>query len=276
MPAAPFHGVRVLRDIPLDEVLDLLDRRELFRLQWGGRGSGEQFETAAREVFEPTLARLRDAALREGWLSPRAVYGYFPAQAAGNELVIYDPAAFESDGGALREVGRFHFPRQEGGERLCLADYFRPVESGEVDVAAFQVVTVGEGASRRFDELQSAGEYSEAYFVHGLAVEAAEATAEWMHRRVRRELGLAVGSGKRYSWGYGACPDLDDHAVVFRLLPAADALGMELTSAWQLVPEQSTAALIVHHPQAKYYAVRGDGGDAPRQAMAAAGRPETP
>ena len=103
-----------------------------------------------------------------------------------------------------------------------------------------------------------AGEYTEAYYVHGLAVEAAEAVAEWMHRRIRRELGVAPSQGKRYSWGYGACPDLDDHTTVFRLLPVADALGMSLTSAGQLVPEQSTAAIIVHHPDAKYYAVRGE------------------
>jgi 5-methyltetrahydrofolate--homocysteine methyltransferase len=133
------------------------------------------------------------------------------------------------------------------------------VESGDVDVLPLQVVTVGDAASRRFEELQAAGEYSEAYFVHGIAVEAAEAVAEWLHRRIRTELGIPAGRGKRYSWGYGACPDLDDHAVIFRLLPAAEALGMTLTSAFQLVPEQSTAALIVHHPEAKYYSIRGEG-----------------
>jgi 5-methyltetrahydrofolate--homocysteine methyltransferase len=113
--------------------------------------------------------------------------------------------------------------------------------------------------------LQTAGEYTEAFYVHGLAVESAEALAEWLHRRIRRELGVPGGRGKRYSWGYGACPDLDDHATVFRLLPAAAELGMELTSAFQLVPEQSTAAIIVHHPEAKYYAVRGQAGEAPER-----------
>ncbi len=260
VPAAPFFGTRVLRDIPLTEVLDLLDLDELYRLQWGGRGSGPEYQAALRDVFEPTLARLREQALREGsdWLSPAAVYGYFPVQSSGNDLVVYDPAAFGSDGGALREVARFHFPRMVGRERLCLADYFRSTESGDVDVVALQVVTVGDSASRRFDALQGQGEYSEAYFAHGLAVEAAEALAEWMHRRIRGELGLPAGRGKRYSWGYGACPDLDDHQTLFRLLPAADALGMSLTTAQQMVPEQSTAALIVHHPEAKYYAVRGE------------------
>lgn len=256
LPRAPFGGVRVVRDIPLGEVLDLLDLDELFRLQWGARGSGDAFERTVREEFEPTLARLKAEALRDGWLQPQAVYGYFPVRAEGNSVVVYDPAALESDGGSLRELGRFAFPRQEGRDRLCLADYFRDGDDA-LDVVALQVVTVGKPATERFDVLQGNNEYSEAFYVHGIAVEAAEATAEWMHRRIRRELGLPDGRGKRYSWGYGACPDLDDHALVFKLLPAADALGMVLTSAFQLVPEQSTAAIIVHHPEAKYYAVRG-------------------
>jgi 5-methyltetrahydrofolate--homocysteine methyltransferase len=180
-------------------------------------------------------------------------------QSDGNTVIVYDPAALSSDGGALRELARLSFPRQEGRDRLCLADYFRSVESGEVDVLPLQIVTVGEAASRRFEELQAAGEYSEAYFVHGIAVEAAEAVAEWLHRRIRTELGIPAGRGKRYSWGYGACPDLDDHAVIFKLLPAEAALGMTLTTAFQLVPEQSTAAMIVHHPESKYYSIRGEG-----------------
>jgi 5-methyltetrahydrofolate--homocysteine methyltransferase len=263
LPRAPFFGVRVVRDIPLDEVFELLDLDELYRLQWGGRGSGEQYEATVRNEFKPTLDRLTSEAKRDGWLVPQAVYGLFPVQSDGNDLLVYDPAAFESDGASLREIARFHFPRQEGRERLCLADYFRSTQSSDVDVVALQVVTVGDAAARRFDELQGAGEYTEAFYSHGLAVEAAEATAEWMHRRIRRELGISGAQGKRYSWGYGACPDLDDHAQVFKLLPVGEALGMTLTSAFQLVPEQSTAALIVHHPEAKYYAVRGTSGGEP-------------
>ena len=258
VPAAPFFGARVLREIPLAEVFPLLDLDELFRLQWGGRGSGPAFDRAVREEFQPALERLTAQASREKWLVPQAVYGYFPVQSRGNELVVYDPAAYESDGGALRETARFTFPRQVGRDRLCIADYFRSVDSGEVDVVALQIVTVGDAATQRFDTLQQAGEYTEAFYTHGLGVETAEALAEWMHRRIRSELGLPAGQGKRYSWGYGACPDLDDHTTVFRLLPA-DAIGMQLTSAFQLMPEQSTAAIIVHHPEAKYYAVRGEG-----------------
>ena len=276
VPVPPFFGARVLHEIPLDEVFALLDLDELFRLQWGGRGSGPEFDAMVREEFRPVLDRLRAEAARSRWLVPRAVYGYFPAQSDGNALVVYDPAAFESDGGALREIARFTFPRQEGRERLCLADYFRAAGTDDVDVAAFQIVTVGDAATRRFAELQERGEYTEAFYVHGLAVEAAEALAEWVHRRVRTELGLAAERGKRYSWGYPACPDLEDHEQVFRILPAREALGMELSTAFQLLPEQSTAALVVHHPEAKYYAVRATGGgdrDAAAAPSAAVGSP---
>ena len=256
VPSAPFFGARVLHDIPLGEVFAHLDLDELYRLQWGGRGSGETFDAIVRSEFEPALRRLKAEAARDGWLKPQAVYGYFPVQSDGNAIIVYDPAAYESDGGARREIARFEFPRQAGRERLCLADYVRSVASDVVDVIALQIVTVGDAASRRFDELQSAGEYSEAFLVHGLAVETAEAVAQWMHTRIRAELGLPGEQGKRYSWGYGACPDLDDHAQVFKLLPAEQALGMTLTSAMQLVPEQSTAAIVLHHPECKYYAVR--------------------
>jgi 5-methyltetrahydrofolate--homocysteine methyltransferase len=257
VPVAPFFGSRVCRDIPLDEIFALLDLDELYRLQWGARGSGPKYEATIRDEFEPARMRLQADAARNGWLQPRAVYGYFPVQSAGNDLIVYDPAAYGSDGGSLREIARFTYPRMVGRDRLCLADYFRSVDSGDVDVAAFQVVTVGDEASRRFEELQGKGEYSEAYYVHGLAVEAAEAVAMWMHQRIRRELGITEEQGKRYSWGYGACPDLDDHATVFRILPVAETIGVTLTTAFQLMPEQSTAAMIVHHPEAKYYAVRG-------------------
>jgi 5-methyltetrahydrofolate--homocysteine methyltransferase len=256
VPRAPFFGARVLHDIPLDEVFALLDLDELYRLQWGGRGSGEAFDAIVASEFEPARRRLEAEATRDGWLKPRAVYGYFPAQSDGNAIVVYDPAAFESDGAALREIARFEFPRQAGRERLCLADYVHPVGSDAVDVIGLQVVTVGNAASERFDTLQAAGEYSEAFMVHGLAVETAEAVAQWMHARIRRELALPGEQGKRYSWGYGACPDLDDHAQVFKLLPVEASLGMTLTEAFQLVPEQSTAAIVLHHPECKYYAVR--------------------
>ena len=267
VPAPPFWGTRVLRDIPIDEVFDLLDLDELYRLQWGARGSGEQYENTVKNEFEPALERLKRDSSKNGWIKPEAVYGYFPAQSQGNDVIIYDPAAYASDGGSLREIGRFHFPRMVGRERLCLADYVRSVESDQVDVVPLQIVTVGNEATKHFEKLQGANEYTEAFYSHGLSVETAEAVAEWMHRRIKKELGIegahkfedgqAATGGKRYSWGYGACPDLDDHATVFKLLPAQEALGMDLTESFQLLPEQSTAAIIIHHPEAKYYAVRG-------------------
>jgi 5-methyltetrahydrofolate--homocysteine methyltransferase len=155
----------------------------------------------------------------------------------------------------------------EGRERLCLADYIRNVDSGDVDVLPLQIVTVGKEATKRFDDLQGKNEYTEAFYSHGLSVESAEAVAEWSHRRIQKELGVA--SGKRYSWGYGACPDLDDHATVFKLLPAKEALGMDLTESFQLLPEQSTAAVIIHHPEARYYAVRGSAAGASSEPEAA-------
>ena len=267
LPSPPFWGTRVIRDVPIDEVFDLLDLDELYRLQWGARGSGEQYKSTVKNEFEPALERLKKDAKRNGWIKPQVVYGYFPAQSQGNDVIIYDPAAYSSDGGSLREIARFHFPRMVGRERLCLADYVRSVDSGDVDVIPLQVVTVGDEATKRFEELQGKNEYTEAFYSHGLSVESAEAVAEWAHRKIKHELG--VPSGKRYSWGYGACPDLDDHATVFKLLPAAEALGMELTEAFQLMPEQSTAAVIIHHPEAKYYAVRGSGTGAPTEAEAA-------
>ncbi|HEU5184959.1 MAG TPA: methionine synthase [Gemmatimonadaceae bacterium] len=256
VPTPPFWGTRVLRDIPLDEVFRHLDLDELYRLQWGGRGSGDEYDATVRDVFKPTLDRLTEEAQGDGWLEPQAVYGYFPVQSSGRDLIVYDPAAYASDGGSLREIARFNFPRQEGRERLALSDYFRSVDSGDVDVAAFQIVTVGDKATRRFEEMQARGDYTEAFFSHGLAVETAEAVAQWMHARVRKELGLPAGQGKRYSWGYPACPDLEGHGELFKLLPAREALGMSFTESFQLLPEQSTAAIVVHHPAAKYYVVR--------------------
>jgi 5-methyltetrahydrofolate--homocysteine methyltransferase len=267
IPRPPVWGPRLVRDMPLELIFKLLFKNELFRLSWGAKNAhGQEWQTLKAE-FEARLERMEREALRSGWLKPQGVYGYWPAQADGNDLVVYEPAvpapAVQAPGGvsgkapdiASKELARFSFPRQPDGEKLCLADYFSPVDSGQVDVVAFQVVTVGQAATDRFDQMQSSGEVTEAYFTHGLAVQTAEATAEYLHRHIRRELGLPDGQGKRYSWGYPAIPDLADHRKVFDLLPAESELGMSLTAAYQLVPEQSTAAIIVHHPQARYFSV---------------------
>ncbi len=252
IPRPPSWGPRVVRQMPLELVFQHLYKNELFRLSWGAKNAhGEEWERLQAE-FETRLQKMQREALRSGWLVPQGTYGYWPAQADGDELVLYDPATLSSQ---PVEIQRFAFPRQPDGDQLCLADYFASVEDGVMDVVAFQVVTVGQEATERFDRLQAAGDYSEAYFLHGLAVQTAEAAAEYLHRHIRRELGLEPEQGKRYSWGYPAIPDLEDHRKVFDLLPAEEQLGMGLTAAYQLLPEQSTAAIIVHHPQARYYSV---------------------
>ncbi len=256
IPKPPSWGARLVRQMPLEMVFQHLYKNELFRLSWGAKNTqGEEWQRLQAE-FEARLERMQRQALREGWLQPQAVYGYWPAQSSGDDLILYKPGSL-SNGEALQELVRFSFPRQSSEDALCLADYFAPVESGQVDVVALQVVTVGQEATRRFDQLQAQGNYSEAYYLHGLAVQTAEATAEYLHRHIRRELRLPDDQGKRYSWGYPAIPELEDHRKVFDLLPAEKELGMSLTEAFQLVPEQSTAAIIVHHPQAKYYSVGG-------------------
>jgi 5-methyltetrahydrofolate--homocysteine methyltransferase len=253
IPKPAGWGAHIVHEAPLEMVFQQLFINELFRLSWGGKNTQGEAWQKMKADFEHRLTRMKREALAEGWLAPRAVYGYWPAQAAGDDLVLYQPESVEREKPA--ELVRFSFPRQPGGDRLCLADYFSPAESGVMDVVALQVVTVGELADARFEALQAEGNYAEAYFTHGLAVQTAEATAEYIHRHIRRELGLAAGQGKRYSWGYPAIPELADHRIVFDLLPAESALGMKLTSAFQLVPEQSTAAIVVHHPAAKYYSV---------------------
>lgn len=251
LPRPPSWGPRVVHALPLDAVFQHLPKNELFRLSWGAKNThGKAWEKLEAE-YEKRLDDMRREALREDWLKPQAVYGYWPAQSDGNDLIIYEPGSFQS--GSPSEMLRMTFPRQNSGDGLCLADYFAPARSGKMDVVAFQVVTVGQEASRRVERLQSAADYSEAYFTHGLGVQMAEATAEYLHRHIRRELGLGAEQGKRYSWGYPAIPELTDHEKVFSLLPAESELGMSLTSAFQLIPEQSTAAIIVHHPAARYF-----------------------
>ncbi len=245
-------GPKIVRDMPLEIIFQHLYKNELFRLSWGAKNARGDEWAKIQADFEARLATMQKEALKTGWLQPQAVYGYWPCQADGDDLVIFNPKTFAD---APKPQTRFTFPRQPAGENLCLADYFAPLESGQYDLVAFQVVTVGQAATERFDALQAAGDYSEAYYFHGLAVQTAEATAEYLHQHIRRELGLPAGQGKRYSWGYPAIPDLDDHQKVFELLPAEAELGMTLTSAFQLVPEQSTAAIIISHKDAKYYTV---------------------
>jgi 5-methyltetrahydrofolate--homocysteine methyltransferase len=269
VPVPPFWGHRTA-GIPwrsLDQLLPYVDRNTLFRHHWKYTiHDRAEWQRLVDAELEPRLRALWGDARVKRWLTPRAVYGYFPVQADGNDLVVYDPAAYAA-GQRPPALTRFSFPRQapdgtkRNEEQLCLADYFRPIESGVFDVAAFQVVTAGEAASAFTERLRQAGEYSRELEVHGVAAQAAEAMAEYVHALVRRELGLPREQGKRYSWGYPACPDLAEQTKLFRLLPATQEIGVSLTASFQFDPEQSTAALVVHHPQAKYFAaLAGDAG----------------
>ncbi|MBO0781897.1 MAG: methionine synthase, partial [Ktedonobacteraceae bacterium] len=217
---------------------------------------GEEFEHLVEQDFRPRLERMLREARQQRYLQPKAIYGYFPCQSNGNELIVYNPKTFQQPDHLLHELVRFRFPRQNERERLCMADYFASVQSGKIDVVALQVVTMGASASDKVQQLQQNGHYSEAYFVHGLGVEMAEGLAEYTNRLIRHELSLDENRGRRYSWGYPAIPDLDDHEKLFQALPVTEAIGVSLTEAMQLVPEQSTAAIVVHHQQSSYFAVR--------------------
>src|SRR5512138_2432634 len=251
VPRPPFWGPRVVPagQIALADVWPHLDLAELFKLQWGVKAKGAEYEKLIREQFGPKLEELKAEAQSNGWLTPKVVYGYWPCHASGNDLVILDPVHRRS------ELARLHFPRQPDDRNLCLADYFRD-EPGS-DVVAFQVVTMGDAATRLAEEAQDRGDYSRALFVHGDAVEAAEALADHWHTRVRKELGIPPEQGKRYSPGYPAWPELMDQTQVWKLLEPDRTLGVTLTEAHQMVPEQSTSAVVLHHPQAIYYTVRG-------------------
>jgi 5-methyltetrahydrofolate--homocysteine methyltransferase len=251
VPEPPFWGVREV-EIDLGDVYPYLDRHVLFKLHWGGRGKkGEDWRRIVEghdgdEGFAPKLERMWR---EQDYLAPRARLGYFPCNAAGNELVIFDPSDHD------REVERLVFPRQPRHDRICLADFFRPIEKGERDVVALQAVTVGPEVTERIKRLEADGEFAEQLFTHGLGVQAAEGLAEWLHARVRRDLGVDPDQGRRYSWGYPACPDQSEHQKVERLLEFSE-IGVSLSSGYALEPEQSTAAIVAHHPQAVYFGMK--------------------
>jgi 5-methyltetrahydrofolate--homocysteine methyltransferase len=260
----PFLGSRVEKGIPLGEIARYLNETSLFRNQWGYRPlAGEddqQFKARVRGELREQLA----AARASGVLRPAVAYGYFAANSDGDDLVIW------SDESRSEELTRFRFPRQDTDPWLCVADFFQPVSSGELDYAAFHVVTMGPAASERAGELFRTNRYNDYLHLHGLSVEMTEALAEYWHRRVREEWGFAdedgptlIGlfrqqyRGGRYSWGYPACPDLEDNARCARVV-GAERIGVECSeeTSWQFHPEQTTAAIICHHPQAKYFMVR--------------------
>jgi 5-methyltetrahydrofolate--homocysteine methyltransferase len=220
----------------------------LFKLHWGGRGvKGEEWRQLLREDFQPRLERMW---AEQDYLHPRALLGYFPCNSDGNELIVWDP-----DAPRERELERLVFPRQPKHDRICLADFYRPLDSGEVDVVALQAVTAGDEVTELMARLESDGEFAEQLFVHGLGVQTAEGMAEWLHAHARSQLGAEPTQGRRYSWGYPACPEQSEHEKVFRLLDAP-SIGLRLSGGYAVEPEQSTLAIVAHHPQAVYFGMK--------------------
>ena len=249
----PFWGTQVVQpqDLDLRDIFECLDLIELYKLQWGVRvKTRDAYQKLIADEFGARRQELQEQCIRDGWLTPKVVYGYFPCSAKGNDLAIHEPADADKPPAERRVLWTFKFPRKIETPRLCLADYF-----SADDVVSFQLVTMGDRATALCAEWEQQGEFTKSYYLHGLAVESAEALAEYWHRRVRTELGVAAGQGKRYSAGYPAWPELSDQEGVWKLLDPA-RIGVSLTEAHQMVPEQSTSAIIVPHPEASYYAVR--------------------
>ena len=253
IPQPPFWGSRLLK-LPLDDVMPYINKKALYRLSWGAKNArGEKWDKLSRD-FDLRYEKMTTNLKTSPWLDLQVLYGYWPAQASGNSLIIY--SAENINHTLPQEIARFDFPRQSSNTGLCLADYYTSTASGIMDVAAFQVVSVGKRAVEYTNHLYETSDLSEAYFSHGLAVSLTEALAEYAHALIRRELGVPLNQGKRFSWGYPALPDLSQHATLFGFLPAQQELGMTLTSGFQMNPELSTAAIIVHHPRAAYFTMR--------------------
>ncbi|MFB7473240.1 methionine synthase [Kitasatospora sp. NPDC056184] len=264
VPAPPFWGERIVKGVPFADYASWLDEDALFKGQWGLKaartGEGPSYEELVETEGRPRLRMWLDRLQTEGWLEAAVVYGYFPANSKGDDLIV-----FHEDG---TERTRFTFPRQRRGRRLCLADFFRPEESGVRDVVGLQVVTMGNRISEAANELFANNSYRDYLELHGLSVQLAEALAEFWHARVRYELGFGDEDpqdvkdmfalkyrGARFSLGYGACPELEDRAKIAELLKP-ERIGVVLSEEFQLHPEQSTDAIVIHHPEAKYFNAR--------------------
>lgn len=272
-PTPPFWGTKILTaaEIPIEEVFWYLDLQALFVGQWQFRKpksqSKPEYDQFLQEKVHPILTAWKEKIVKENLLNPTLIYGYFPCQSSGNSLLIYDPESIQAGEKPenLQPIAIFEFPRQKSGRRLCIADFFAPQESGIIDAFPMQAVTVGEIATEYAKSLFDANEYTEYLYYHGMAVQTAEAMAEWTHTRIRRELGFAEFDpdnirdilqqryqGSRYSFGYPACPNIQDQYKQLALL-GCDRIGMYMDESEQLYPEQSTTAIITYHPTAKYF-----------------------
>ena len=268
LPQVPFWGSRAVTGIPLEQVYPFINKIALYRGQWQfkkGAMTDDEFEEQVTDQVDPIFKRLADQCRIEKILEPKVVYGYFPCASENDDLVIFDPERISA--GERHEIERFNFPRQAGRQSMCISDFFRPIEARETDVIGMHCVTVGSKASDASQELFKANNYAEYLYLHGFSVETAEALAEFWHKRMRQELGIGGEDspsikqlfqqkyrGSRYSFGYPACPEMADQAKLFRLL-RPERIGCVLTDNWQIVPEQSTSAIVVHHEAAKYFAM---------------------
>ena len=259
VPVAPFYGSKVVKGIALADYVGMLDERALFLGQWGLKG--KDFETMAQDEGRPQLRSLLNDVQSNGWLNAAVVYGYFPCYSEGNDLVVLHHEG-ESKG---KERVRFTFPRQSRDRRLCLADFFRSKESGEVDVVSFQFVTMGQSISDAISKLFNANLYREYLELHGLSVQLTESLTEHWHARTREEMKIDGTDskdlkeifdqgyqGSRYSFGYPACPNLEQQLQMCELLEP-ERIGISLSEEFQLHPEQSTSSIVLHHPEAKYF-----------------------
>jgi 5-methyltetrahydrofolate--homocysteine methyltransferase len=264
VPQPPFWGAKMIEWVEPKALLPYLNEVMLYQFHWGFRKAGrsiEEFRAYADTELKPILKRILDLCYQDEILQPQAAYGYWPANSDGDALVLFDPQD------NTKEVARFNLPRQRREGGLCIADFFRPIDSGEKDVCGLQVVTMGQRASEVAREWFAADRYQDYLYLHGLSVELAEALAEHTHRRIRAELGFGHEDaremekmlkqgyrGSRYSFGYPACPNLEDQTQLLKLL-GAEKVGITLSDEFQLEPEQSTSAIVLHHPQAKYFSV---------------------
>jgi 5-methyltetrahydrofolate--homocysteine methyltransferase len=261
VPKPPFWGSKVIKGIPLIDYSKMLDERALFIGQWGLKGGKSDYEEMVVNEARPRLRALLDSAQSGSWLKPSVVYGYFPCQSDRNSLIIYDHTKLPEK----VEIASFDFPRQRRDRRLCISDFFKDVKSPEIDIIAMQVVTMGDRISEVAQEFFSKNNYREYLEIHGLSVQLTEALAEYWHSRIREELAIGLEDrvdikgildqgyrGSRYSFGYPACPDLEQQVLLCNLLNV-ERIGVTLSEEFQLHPEQSTSAIIVHHPEAKYF-----------------------
>ena len=286
IPTPPFWGVKVRKDFDLRELFPFINETALFKNQWQLKtASQEDYLRLVEQKFRPIKKQLEEEIIASGVLEPKAVYGYFPAQSEGNDVIVYDPGSCgagvparadaapgrNSDNPAStgsKELLRFTFPRQREGRKLSISDFFSPKSSGKMDVIGLSLVTMGAKASVETQHLFEGGEYTKYLYLHGLSVETAEALAEYLHKKMREELGIAGEDsphirdlfhqkyrGSRYSFGYPACPNLEDQTKLFALLHPEENIGVRLTTGFLLDPEQSTSAIVVHHPGAKYFVV---------------------